>query len=56
MTHRELVEALELARFDRRLDLRHEEVADDGDRREAELAVWERGEQLLAAGNAPVQR
>lgn len=48
MTHREVVEALARAQFDRRQDLRHEALADDGGRGAAEVAEWERIGQLLA--------
>jgi hypothetical protein len=48
MTHPEVLAALEEARFDARLDSRHEELAGD-ERGPAELAEWERIAQLLAS-------
>ncbi|MGW3984734.1 hypothetical protein [Streptomyces mirabilis] len=53
MTHGEAVAALDTAYFERREDLRHEERADDGGRREAELMEWHRIVQLLAATSGP---
>ncbi|WP_414170886.1 hypothetical protein ACMATS_37800 (plasmid) [Streptoverticillium reticulum] len=47
MTHPEVLAALEEARFDARLDSRHEDLAGD-ERGPAELAEWARIEQLLA--------
>lgn len=48
MTAADVAAALEDARFDARQDSRHEHLADD-ERGRAELAEWERIEQLLAA-------
>ncbi|MCF3105463.1 hypothetical protein IPZ58_28300 [Streptomyces roseoverticillatus] len=47
MTHTEVLAALEEARFDARLDSRHEDLAGD-ERGPAELAEWGRIAQLLA--------
>ncbi|WSQ15258.1 hypothetical protein OG604_50485 [Streptomyces sp. NBC_01231] len=43
-----VAQALEDARFDARQDSRHEHLADD-ERGRAELAEWERIDQLLTA-------
>ncbi|MDX2993520.1 hypothetical protein [Streptomyces scabiei] len=48
MTAADVAAALEDARFDARQDSRHEHLADD-ERGRAELAEWERIDQLLAA-------
>ncbi|MFD7003817.1 hypothetical protein ACFWA5_48190 [Streptomyces mirabilis] len=48
MTAAAVAAALEDARFDARQDSRHEHLADDT-RGRAELAEWERIDQLLAA-------
>ncbi|WP_234326897.1 hypothetical protein [Streptomyces sp. NRRL S-337] len=53
MTHSEVVAGLEEAKLDAHLDRRHEDLADDGGRREAELAEWQRIVQLLAASGGP---
>ncbi len=53
MTHSEAVAALEEAELQAHLDRRDEAAADDGGRREAELAEWQRIVQLLAATGGP---
>lgn len=53
MTHGEAVQALAGAELDAHLERRHEEAADDGGRRAAELAEWERIGRLLAVTGGP---
>ncbi|MFJ3637531.1 hypothetical protein [Streptomyces sp. NPDC090112] len=53
MTYGEAVAALEGAEQQAHLDRRDESAADDGGRREAELAEWQRVVQLLAATGGP---
>ncbi|MEV2255236.1 hypothetical protein AB0I94_32490 [Streptomyces sp. NPDC050147] len=53
MTPSEAVEALGEAGLDVHLDRRNGSAADDGGRREAELAEWRRIMQLLAATGGP---
>ncbi|MFB6772817.1 hypothetical protein [Streptomyces sp. NPDC056337] len=53
MTHSEAAKALEGAELDTHLDRRDEATADDGGRRAAELAEWQRTVQLLAAISGP---
>ncbi|MFF2927199.1 hypothetical protein ACFVTP_33145 [Streptomyces celluloflavus] len=53
MTHGEAVAALEEAELHAHLDRRDESAADDGGRRAAELAEWQRVVQLLAATGRP---
>ncbi|MEW2373396.1 hypothetical protein AB0940_29090 [Streptomyces sp. NPDC006656] len=53
MTHSEAVAALEEAEMHAHLDRRDEAAADDGGRRAAELAEWQRVVQLLAATGGP---
>ncbi|MEU9197800.1 hypothetical protein [Streptomyces hundungensis] len=53
MTHSEAVAALEEAELQAHLDRRDEAAADDGGRRAAELAEWQRVVQLLAATGGP---
>ncbi|MGW6709681.1 hypothetical protein ACWGDE_33005 [Streptomyces sp. NPDC054956] len=53
MTYGEAVQALADAELDAHLDRRHEEAADDGGRRAAELAEWERIGRLLAVTGGP---
>ncbi|MGF0167538.1 hypothetical protein OH717_34605 (plasmid) [Streptomyces albidoflavus] len=53
MTHSEAVAALEEAELHAHLDRRDEAAADDGGRRAAELAEWQRVVQLLAATGGP---
>ncbi|MES4885661.1 hypothetical protein ABVB69_34930 [Streptomyces sp. NPDC000349] len=53
MTHSEAVAALEGAEQQAHLDRRDEAAADDGGRRAAELAEWQRVVQLLAATGDP---
>ncbi|MFJ1751268.1 hypothetical protein ACIOJD_34325 [Streptomyces sp. NPDC088116] len=53
MTHSEAVAALEGAELDAHLARRDEAAADDGGRRAAELAEWQRVVQLLAAIGGP---
>ncbi|MFG2561825.1 hypothetical protein [Streptomyces sp. NPDC048496] len=49
MTHTEAAAGLERAELDAHLSRRDESAFDDGGRREAELAEWQRIVQLLAA-------
>ncbi|MFJ3198622.1 hypothetical protein ACIPJQ_39045 [Streptomyces griseoviridis] len=53
MTHSEAVAALEGAEQQAHLERRDEAAADDGGRRAAALAEWQRGVQLLAATGGP---
>ncbi|MGW6247894.1 hypothetical protein [Streptomyces roseolus] len=53
MRHSEAVAALEEAELHARLDRRDEAAADDGGRRDAELAEWQRVVQLLADTGGP---
>ncbi|MFI9080991.1 hypothetical protein ACIGW8_31735 [Streptomyces sioyaensis] len=53
MTHGEAVTALEDAEQDAHMNRRHEDLADDGGRGEAELAEWRRIGQLLATTGGP---
>ncbi|MFE3995196.1 hypothetical protein ACFXPW_26375 [Streptomyces goshikiensis] len=53
MTHGEAVAGLEAADQQAHLDRRDESAADDGGRRAAELAEWQRIVQLLAATGGP---
>lgn len=53
MTYAEAAAALDVAYFERRQNLRHEETADDGGRSEAALLEWQRIVQLLAADDGP---
>lgn len=53
MTHSEAVTALEEAELHANLDRRDEAAVDDGGRRAAELAEWQRIVQLLAATGGP---
>ncbi|MGO1025726.1 hypothetical protein ACTOXX_34700 [Streptomyces rubiginosohelvolus] len=53
MTHSEAVAGLEAAEQQARLDRRDESAADDGGRRAAELAEWQRVVQLLATTGGP---
>ncbi|WP_331762371.1 hypothetical protein [Streptomyces sp. NBC_01508] len=53
MTHNEAVAALEEAELHAHMDRRDEAAADDGGRRAAELAEWQRLVQLLAATGGP---
>ncbi|MFD3876086.1 hypothetical protein [Streptomyces sp. NPDC058623] len=53
MTHGEAVQALAGAEIDAHLERRHEETADDGGRRAAELAEGERIGRLLAVTRGP---
>lgn len=53
MTHGEAVQALTAAELDAHLERRHEEAANDGGRRAAELAEWERIVRLLAVTGGP---
>ncbi|MGQ4732671.1 hypothetical protein ACUN3E_34075 [Streptomyces sp. Ju416(a)] len=53
MTHSEAVAGLEAAEQQAHLDRRDESAFDDGGRRAAELAEWQRIVQLLAATGAP---
>ncbi|MFD3922878.1 hypothetical protein [Streptomyces sp. NPDC058595] len=53
MTHAEAAAALDIAYFERRQNLRHEESADDGGRSEAALLEWQRIVQLLTVSGGP---
>ncbi|MCT2546214.1 hypothetical protein [Streptomyces atratus] len=53
MTHTEAAAGLERAELDAHLSRRDESAFDDGGRREAELAEWQRIVQLLAATGGP---
>ena len=53
MTHREAVAAFEQAAQQAHLNRRDESAFDDGGRRAAELAEWQRVVQLLAASGGP---
>ncbi|MEU3434188.1 hypothetical protein [Streptomyces sp. NPDC006863] len=53
MTHSEAVAGLEAAEQQAHLDRRDESAFDDGGRRAAELAEWQRVVQLLAAPGGP---
>ncbi|MFJ4917611.1 hypothetical protein [Streptomyces sp. NPDC088726] len=53
MTHSEAVAGLEAAEQQAHLDRRDESAFDDGGRRAAELAEWQRVVQLLAATGGP---
>lgn len=53
MTHGEAVTALEDAEQDAHMNRRHEDLADDGGRGEAELVEWRRIGQLLATTGGP---
>ncbi|MET9810869.1 hypothetical protein [Streptomyces halstedii] len=53
MTHSEAVAGLEAAEQQAHLDRRDEAAANDGGRRAAELAEWQRVVQLLAATGGP---